>query len=152
MTPNLAKFPEGIAGLTAALHAKGFKFGIYSAASSVVCSGNAGSLYHEQVDALTFAEWGVDMVKYDNCGEYSLGIARFNAFADAVAATGRPMLISTEPFLLTPNPMHASFAHMWRTGNDISADWGTILNRADMNARWAPFGGPVRVVPCRTCC
>jgi len=141
-TPNLSKFPEGIAGLVSALHAKGFKFGIYSAASSVVCSGNVGSLYHEVIDAQTYAEWDVDYVKYDNCGEYSLGLARFTVFADAVAATGRPMVISTEPFTLVPNPMHADFAHLWRTGFDISANWGTIINRADNNARWQPFAGP----------
>ncbi len=95
--PNPFTFPDGIVGLTATLHAKGLKFGIYSAASSVVCSGNVGSLYHEVLDAQTFAEWGVDMVKYDSCGEYSLGLARFIAFADAVAASGRLMVISTEP-------------------------------------------------------
>jgi hypothetical protein len=181
-------------------------------ASSVVCSGHAGSLFYEVIDANTFAEWGVDMVKYDNCGEYvlvclvrvceadgpaarrrrrgpgapgrgphthnptvscvavclmftlppscvcglayvcmgacvpaavrgptrySYGVSRFVAFADAVAATGRPMVISTEPFLLTPSNMFASFAHMWRTGDDINADWNTIMNRADMNGGWA---------------
>ncbi len=31
MTNNPITFPEGIAGLTSILHAKGFKFGIYSA-------------------------------------------------------------------------------------------------------------------------
>ncbi len=69
MTPNYATFPDGISGLSASLHALGLKFGIYSAASSVVCSGHAGSLFYEQLDAQTFADWGVDLVKYDNCGE-----------------------------------------------------------------------------------
>jgi alpha-galactosidase len=58
------KFPSGIANLTGDLHAQGFKFGIYAAASSVVCSGRPGSLYLEDRDARTFAEWGVDLVKY----------------------------------------------------------------------------------------
>ena len=44
----------------------------------------------------------------------------------------RWLLVGMPRFLLTPNPMHAGFAHMWRTGNDISADWNTIMNRIDM--------------------
>ena len=45
------------------------------------------------------------MVKYDSCGEYSFGNARFMAFADAVAATGRPMVISTEPYVCNRSPV-----------------------------------------------
>jgi alpha-galactosidase len=115
-----AKFPDGMAGVADYVHGLGLKFGLYSAASSVVCSGRVGSLYHEQIDAQTFTSWGVDYVKYDNCGEYGLGNARFVAFADAANATGRSMFISTEPFLLVPNPSHATFSNSWRTTNDIN--------------------------------
>ncbi len=73
-----------------------------------MCSGRPGSLYLEDRDARTFASWGVDLIKYDNCGEYALGMPRFFAFADAVNRTGRPMVISTEPFSITPNPLHVS--------------------------------------------
>ena len=54
------KFPEGMSGLAAYMRSKGLKLGLYSAASSVVCSGRVGSLYHEAIDAQTFAgEHGV---------------------------------------------------------------------------------------------
>jgi hypothetical protein len=76
--------------------------------------------------------------------EYALGLPRFQAFADAVNTTGRPMVISTEPFSIVPTPLHAGFAHLWRTGNDIDANYGTITNRADLNAKWAPLTGPGR--------
>lgn len=66
---NPATFPQGIEGVAAYAHTRGAKLGVYSAASSVVCSGRVGSLYHEASDAQTFADWGVDLVKYDNCGE-----------------------------------------------------------------------------------
>ncbi len=39
------KFPTGIASTIAYIHSRGLKFGIYSAASSVVCSGRVGSLF-----------------------------------------------------------------------------------------------------------
>jgi hypothetical protein len=138
--PN--KFPQGIPGVVQQLAALNLSFGIYSAASSVVCSGRPGSLYNEMIDAETFSSWNVSLVKYDNCGEYSLGNTRFTVFADAVASLGSKMIISTEPFSLVPNPTHAAFAHYYRTGNDINAAWSTILDRIDRNDKWAPFSGP----------
>ncbi len=59
------KFPGGWPALSAYVHGKGLKLGLYSAASSVVCSGRVGSLYNEDIDAETFASWGIDYVKYD---------------------------------------------------------------------------------------
>lgn len=97
----------------------------------------AGSLYNEFRDAAQFAAWNVDYAKYDDCGEYGLGNARFVNFADAVNATGRQIFISTEPYLIVPNPQHATFANSWRTTNDINANFRTILDRADTNDKWA---------------
>jgi alpha-galactosidase len=142
LQPDLVKFPTGISGLVTELKAMNLSFGIYTAESSVVCSGRPGTLFHERLDAQTFADWGVGLIKNDNCGEYSYGNARFHAFADAVAATGKSMIISTEPFSLVPNPNHARFAHYWRTGNDINAQWPVILNRIDKNDKWQAFAGP----------
>lgn len=62
------KFPSGIKSLADYIHAKGLLFGIYSASSSVVCSGRPGSLFSEALDAQTFASWGVDYVKCEFCG------------------------------------------------------------------------------------
>eukprot|EP00729_Bicosta_minor_P019495 gene19495-6283_t len=121
---DLVKFPSGIKGLVQKLNGMNLSFGIYTAESSVVCSGRPGTLFNEVLDAQTFADWGVGLVKNDNCGEYSYGNTRFHVFADAVAATGKPMIISTEPFSLVPNPGQI------------------ILNRIDINNKWAPFAGP----------
>jgi alpha-galactosidase len=87
-------------------------------------------------------EQKIDACKYDNCGEYGLGNARFNLFADVANATGRPMVISTEPFSLLPTPSVAEFANAWRTTNDINAGFSTILDRIDTNDPWAPLAGP----------
>lgn len=46
-----------------------YKFGIYGAAGQTTCGSRAGSLYYEYGDAATYASWGVDYVKYDDCGE-----------------------------------------------------------------------------------
>jgi hypothetical protein len=73
-----------------------------------------------EIDCVSLTRTGVDYIKQDNCGEYALGMARFQAFADAVNRTGKKIAISTEPFSIITNPLHSPFANLWRTG------WGTI--------------------------
>ena len=60
-------FPGGIKHLADYVHAAGLKLGIYSSAGTKSCRGRAGSLNHEKEDAQTWADWGVDYLKYDNC-------------------------------------------------------------------------------------
>lgn len=67
LLPNTTRFPDGISGLASKIHDMGLKFGIYSTAGNKTCGGYPASLGHEQTDAETFAEWGVDFLKYDNC-------------------------------------------------------------------------------------
>ena len=49
------------------IHSKGLKFGMYSCAGMNTCAGYPGSFDHEFQDAASFAEWGVDYLKYDYC-------------------------------------------------------------------------------------
>ncbi|KAF1836085.1 alpha-galactosidase precursor [Decorospora gaudefroyi] len=65
--PDPIKFPKGIKHTADKIHEMGLKIGIYGDAGSTTCGGYAGSLGHEEVDAKTFAEWGIDYLKYDNC-------------------------------------------------------------------------------------
>ena len=55
-----SRFPSGMAALGAYLHARGLAFGHYSAASVATCDGFPGSKDFEDLDAQTFASWGVD--------------------------------------------------------------------------------------------
>ena len=43
------------------------KLGIYSDAGPLTCAGYPGSRHHEEDDAQTWADWGIDYLKYDNC-------------------------------------------------------------------------------------
>lgn len=45
----------------------GLKLGIYGDAGYLTCAGFPGSRGYESRDAATYAEWGVDYLKYDNC-------------------------------------------------------------------------------------
>ena len=67
LVPDPVKFPKGIAGLADDIHAMGLKLGIYSSAGDATCENYPGSIGHEFIDAETFASWGVDYLKYDNC-------------------------------------------------------------------------------------
>ncbi len=49
------------------VHSKGLEFGMYSCAGKPYLHGLPGSFEHEFTDAETFAEWGVDFLKYDYC-------------------------------------------------------------------------------------
>ncbi len=67
LVEDAAKFPSGLKALGDALHGMGFQFGIYSSAGYETCERYPASLGVEAVDAQTWAEWGVDYLKYDNC-------------------------------------------------------------------------------------
>ena len=60
-------FPHGIKALADYVHSRGLKLGIYSDAGSETCAGRPGSLGHEYQDALQYARWGIDYLKYDWC-------------------------------------------------------------------------------------
>ena len=49
------------------IHSLGLKFGVYSDAGSKTCAGRPGGLGHEYQDAIQYAAWGVDYLKYDWC-------------------------------------------------------------------------------------
>ncbi|OTA04865.1 GH27 alpha-galactosidase [Trichoderma parareesei] len=121
-----AKFPGGMKPLADALHEKGFLFGMYSSAGEMTCARYAGSLDHEEADAASFASWGIDYLKYDNCyhmgrfGTPLISFDRFNAMAKALKKTGRAILYSLcswgEDYVHT---WGGSIANSWRVSGDI---------------------------------
>ncbi len=63
--PN-AKFPD-MKALSDYIHGLGLKFGAYSSPGPKTCAGFTASYQHENQDAATYGQWGVDYVKYDWC-------------------------------------------------------------------------------------
>ena len=49
------------------IHSKGLKLGVYEDVGTRTCAGFPGTLDHYELDAQTFADWGVDMLKFDGC-------------------------------------------------------------------------------------
>ncbi len=60
------KFPD-MKALADYIHGMGLKFGIYSGPGPTTCQGLEASYQHELIDAQTWADWGVDYLKYDWC-------------------------------------------------------------------------------------
>jgi len=61
------RFPHGMKAVGDYVHSLGLKFGVYSDAGSKTCAGRPGGLGHEYQDAIQYAAWGVDYLKYDWC-------------------------------------------------------------------------------------
>ncbi len=139
-----AKFPDGISGTAAYVHSKGLKLGIYESAGTATCAGYPGSLNHEQQDANSFASWGVDYLKYDNCNNQGVPWeTRYNAMRDALANTGRAIVFSMcewgEDNVWT---WGAGTGNLWRTTGDINASYGSMLSNFHSNVQLAQYAGP----------
>jgi alpha-galactosidase len=148
LVPDPVKFPDGIKGTADYVHSKGLKLGIYEDAGTRTCAGYPGSLGHETTDARSFADWGVDYLKYDNCNNNSDGtredfVRRYTAMRDALAATGRPIVYSLcEWGQQQPWEWAGDVGNSWRTTGDISDNWSSMLSITKANLPLAPYAGP----------
>jgi alpha-galactosidase len=126
LSVDRSKFPSGMKALAEYVHSKGLKFGLYTDAGEQDCvSGAPGSRDHEELDAATFAAWGVDFVKEDWCKAEGLDAKEaYGRMSAALRKTGRPMLFSMcEWGDNKPWEWAAGIANMWRTTGDNQDCW-----------------------------
>ncbi|HMH05359.1 MAG TPA: glycoside hydrolase family 27 protein [Terriglobales bacterium] len=145
-------FPAGIKALAEYVHSLGLKFGIYSDAGSKTCAKRPGSLGHEYQDALQYAAWGVDYLKYDWCNTTTQDAqAAYALIRNALNAAGRPIVLSicewgtAKPWLWGK----AVGGNLWRTTGDISDKWETkekhrlgMLDILDLQDGLESYAGP----------
>ena len=146
------RFRSGMKALADYVHSKGLKFGLYSDAGTATCQGRPGSHGYEEIDAKTYAEWGVDYLKYDWCN--TEGIQQrvaYQAMRDALVKAGRPIVFSmcewgsSQPWLWAKD-----VGNLWRTTGDIQdcwdckRDWGGMgwTHILDLQADLHPYAGP----------
>ncbi|KAK9115471.1 hypothetical protein Sjap_014418 [Stephania japonica] len=145
LVPKASTFPSGIKALADYVHGKGLKLGIYSDAGTQTCSKTMpGSLGYEEQDAKTFASWGVDYLKYDNCNNDGTSPKeRYPKMSKALLYSGRPIFFSLcewgdeDPATWAPG-----LGNSWRTTGDIKDTWESMTSRADSNDKWAAYAGP----------
>ena len=151
---NPERFPSGIKALADYVHAKGLKFGIYSDTGDKTCQGKPGSRGHEYQDALQYARWGADYLKFDWCNAESLEArAAYETMGDALRATGRPIVYSicewgaNKPWLWAASVG----GNLWRTTADIydgwvgkkhNNEWYGVLDILDLQAGLEGYAGP----------
>ena len=125
------------------------RFGIYSCAGTHTCEGYPASYGYEEIDAATFASWGVDFLKYDFCHTVagSDASALYRRMGQALRSTGRDIVYSVcEWGVHRPWEWAASVgAHMWRTTEDIFDSWESVSQIGfDLQAELHPYAGPGR--------
>lgn len=129
------KFPD-MKGLGNWLHERGLKFGIYSSPGNLTCGGYLGSHQHEMQDAKTYADWGIDYLKYDWC---SYGKVFQKEGDTSLAAYMKPYKIMQAALSVQPRDIYYSlcqygmkevwkWGHLvngnsWRTTGDIADNW-----------------------------
>ncbi len=125
------KFPD-MKALGKWLHDKGLKFGIYSSPGPKTCGGYLGSYKFEKQDALIYANWGIDYLKYDWC-----------SYAD-IAKKDTTLAIYQKPYKVMQNALRSQkrdiiyslcqygMKDVWKWGHDVDANcWRTTGDITD---------------------
>jgi alpha-galactosidase len=153
------KFPD-MKALSDYVHSKGLKLGIYSSPGPQTCARYEGSLGHEEQDAQTYADWGIDYLKYDLCS-FTGAVMRKQAPDDmaaqeklmrdayekmhqAILKTGRPMVYSLCQYgwdsVWAWGPSVG--ANLWRTTGDIQPNYDRMTLIGRSQAGLAKYAAP----------
>ena len=141
------RFPSGMKAAADFAHGLGLKFGLYTSIGKLTCGLYEGSEGHEEVDAATFADWGIDFLKHDYClSTVPKAMAHTAKMRDALNATGRRIVYYVDvggmvPTTFggalrptTPREITASrpeqlpwawapgVAHLWKTWHDVGVN------------------------------
>ena len=151
---NAEKFPHGIKWLSDYVHSKGLKLGIYSDAGDKTCGKCFGGFQHEEIDAKVYAEWGVDLLKYDFCFvpfKKSEALARYKKMGDALKGSGRSIVYSLCNWgFFKPWEWGESVGgNYWRTTPDIVDVWkgspfwyGSFMSIMKRQTKLDKYAGP----------
>ena len=138
------RFPGGIPTLADYVHSRGLKFGLYTCAGTHTCQERPGSAGYEEIDARTYARWGVDYVKVDWC--FSEGLdsrTQYGIMRGALDRSGRPIVMSIcnwgrdAPHLWGPYT-----GQLWRTTGDIADFYWSMFLNFYLTQKLSAFAGP----------
>lgn len=146
LVPDPQKFPDGIASVADYVHSLGLRFGIYSCCGTKTCAGYPGSFGHEYQDAATFASWGVDYLKYDNCyrPRTLADPLLYRRMGNALRSCGRDIVYAACQWG-TEDVWHwirSTGANTFRSTGDIADTWQSIADIAMSQIDKQCFSGP----------
>jgi alpha-galactosidase len=150
--PN-EKFPD-MKALTAYIHAKGLKAGLYSSPGPKTCGKYEGSWQHEAQDARQYAAWEFDYFKYDWC-TYSDVVDKslpaleqlkkpYQEMGSALWAQNRDIVFSMCQYGMGDVwEWGASVGgNCWRTTGDIRDAWSSVTKNGFSLAGRERYAGP----------
>lgn len=139
------KFPHGMKAVADYVHQKGLKFGMYSCIGNLTCAGYPGSFEHEFIDAKTFAEWGVDYLKYDYCYHSPIihGKYLYRRMGIALENCGRDILFSACSWGAdeTHEWIKETSSSIWRSTGDIFDTWDSVKSLVKQQEKLLPYQG-----------
>ncbi len=150
LTHDPDRFPSGMKALGDYIHSKGLKFGIYGDHGLRTCihsdfpEAESGSYMKEEQDAKTFASWGVDYLKYDNCNE-APGSDRqkdYERMRDALNNSGRDIVFSICAWGFAD--WMPTTGNLWRISGDIENSWKSVAFIIEQMAPLYQWAGPGR--------
>ena len=146
-----SKFPD-MKALSGYVHSLGLRMGIYSSPGPRTCGGFLGSWQHEDLDAQTYGDWGIDYLKYDWCA-YS----EIEPHPD-LAALKKPYQVMRNSLDKINRDIMYSLCqygwgdvwqwgaevggNSWRTTGDIQDTWRSLSSIGFNQDKAAPFSQP----------
>ncbi|MES2279171.1 MAG: putative Ig domain-containing protein [Bacteroidota bacterium] len=147
-----SKFPD-MKALSDYVHGLGLRMGIYSSPGPRTCGGYLASWQHEDQDAQTYGDWGIDYLKYDWCS-YSQVVMHNPDLATAI----KPYQVMRNSLDKVNRDIMYSFCqygdnkvwewgakiggNSWRTTGDITDTWESMSTIGFKQDEMAPFAGP----------
>src|SRR6202020_20925 len=123
IVPDTQHFPHGMKAVGDYIHSLGLKFGVYSDAGSKTCAGRPGGVGHEYQDAIQYAAWGVDYLKYDWCTTTTQDAkASYSNMRAALDASGRAIVHQQVGLESYAGPGHWNDPDMLEVGNGGMTD------------------------------
>ncbi len=146
------KFPD-MKSLSDYVHSLGLKFGIYSSPGPKTCGGYLGSYQHEEQDAKTYADWGVDYLKYDWCSYSDIAPREpnlddykkpYQVMRAALDKANRDIMFSFCQYGMGDSWNWAGEVggNSWRTTGDINDSWGSMSGIGFHQQAEAPHARP----------
>ncbi|HEV2434385.1 MAG TPA: NPCBM/NEW2 domain-containing protein [Verrucomicrobiae bacterium] len=153
-------FPDGIAWVANYVHSRGLKLGVYTDDGTNTCSTcistqynpvgkDPGSYGYEYLDAFTYAAWGADYLKDDNCNAAGEdGQAVYGRMSDGLMKSGRLIVLclcggenGNAKGYESWSPIIGNY---WRTTGDIGSTFASMISHIDPNSTTAFAAGPGR--------
>ena len=146
-------FPD-MRAMIAYIHAKGLKAGLYSVPATVACCWTWGSFGHEAKDAEVWADWGVDLLKYDWCtadrdwwragNDRERQFKAYKLMGDLLARQKRDIVYNVCNYGRhgVTEWARAAGGQYWRTNDDLKDTWPLLIRSINENMNVADAAGP----------